>query len=64
MEVGKRYTKKEVSELNHELFSKGREIIKRSADNDPTSCWHIGWHDFGKFIDYLEQNYEIKRKSR
>lgn len=53
--------KKIVSRLNNELFIKGKEIMEASA-GEGRSLMHIGWHDFGKFIDYLESNYNIKKK--
>ena len=53
IKVGK-YEPRVVSELNHELF-------------EAAKCWepyskHIGWSDIGNFIDYLEENYDIKIK--
>jgi hypothetical protein len=27
------------------------------------SLWHIGWNEVGGFIDWLEANYEIKKKN-
>lgn len=60
MQVGKNH-KREVSELNHELFLAAKEIMGSIADR---GCWHIGWKDVGDFIDYLEENYEIKKKTK
>ena len=59
--VGSTNDKRNVTKLNNELFTKGREMMEASA-GEGNSLWHIGWYDFGRFIDYLEWNYDIKRK--
>ena len=56
VEVGN-YEKKVVSKLNNRLYSKDGEILE---DNQHQS--HIGWSGVGLFIDWLENNYDIKEK--
>lgn len=46
--------KKEVSELNHELFQEARDTL---------AGYKIGWRVVGEFIDWLEKNYDIKKKT-
>lgn len=59
MQVGKK-EKKEVSELNHEIYTKARDIL--GDDENMPFFSHIGWIGVGVFIDWLEANYEIKKK--
>jgi hypothetical protein len=51
--------KKMVSKLNYELFQEGKKILKINE-----FAFHIGWTSFSNFIDWLEENYEIKRKHK
>ena len=55
--------KREVSELNNELFNAAKSIMEDNG-NGPyrARCPHIGWAVVGDFIDWLEENYEIKKK--
>lgn len=57
---------KQVSELNHELFKEAKDFLECSADKKFNKgnfrAWHLGWVDVGNYIDFLEANYEIKRK--
>ncbi len=62
MKVGK-LDKREVSELNHELFNQAKVIMENEHDNARTpTCDHMGWMQVGDFIDWLEANYNIKEK--
>lgn len=66
MNVGT-HEKKEVSELNNELFNAAKRVIEGGCGENEKGkaknrCWHIGWGGVGDFIDYLEQNYEIAKK--
>lgn len=56
MKVGT-YEIKEVSELNNKLYEKAKEIMLVEQHK-----WHIGWSGVGSFIDWLEENYELKEK--
>jgi len=49
--------KKEVSELNNQLFKNARDILE-----DNMHLNHIGWSGVGNFIDWLESNYTITSK--
>ena len=60
MNVGT-FEKKEVSELNNELFNAAKKVMQEGSDKDQR-CWHIGWAGVGDYIDWLEKNYEIKKK--
>jgi hypothetical protein len=51
------HEKKEVSDLNNTLYLKAEEILE-----DNLQLHHIGWSGVGKFIDYLEANYNITKK--
>lgn len=59
IKVGK-YDKKEVSELNNELYKKAEEILQ----DETGSGWHIGWIGVGCFVDWIENNYEITKKNK
>jgi hypothetical protein len=48
---------REVSQLNHELFTKAEDILGCSQHQS-----HIGWSGVGNFIDWLEENYTLERK--
>ncbi len=48
---------KEVSELNNELYKKAKYILGNDRHQ------HIGWSGVGQFIDWLESEYEIKKKN-
>jgi hypothetical protein len=54
--------KRNVSELNNELFIAGKKIMEESTKK-PQACWHIGWSSLGDYIDWLEANYEIVKRS-
>ena len=56
IKVGK-YEPRVVSELNHTLF-----MIAKTTMDEATHLNHIGWSGVGDFIDYLEENYDIKIK--
>jgi hypothetical protein len=58
MDVGN-MEKRNVSELNNELFIAAKKIMKESTQY----CWHIGWSSLGDYIDWLEANYEIVKRS-
>ena len=49
------FSKKSVTPLNAEIF-KGMKAAMEEATNEPTSCWHIGWHSLGEAVDWLEKN--------
>jgi hypothetical protein len=50
---------KKVSSLNRVLFTKARSILKKNAYGGGHM---IGWCGLSKFIDHLEENYDIKKK--
>ena len=50
---------KTVSKANNKLFLKGRKILETNLETSS-----IGWGGFGKFIDYLEKNYDITKKNK
>lgn len=52
--------KKMVTKLNHELYNSAVDIMGENTGNG----WHIGWIGVGAFIDWLEANYEIKKKTK
>ncbi len=55
MEVGKKEcSKREVSELNNELYKNAVTVMENGC--------HIEWSGVGDFIDWLELNYEIKKR--
>ena len=47
------------TKVNEQLFEKAKIIIE---DNVYETVGHIGWYGVGKFIDWLESNYELKPK--
>ena len=49
--------KKVVTELNNELYLNAAEILENNEHKS-----HIGWHGVGLFIDWLEANYDIRKK--
>ena len=49
--------KREVSEFNNELFTNARRILEAGCNLS-----HIGWAGVGDFVDWLEANYEMKKK--
>lgn len=51
--------KLEVSELNNELFLSAKKLTEENAG---VRMDRIGWGEVGDFIDWLEENYEIKRR--
>lgn len=53
--------KREVSELNAELFAKGRDLIENNVGKR-NYCHHMGWAEFGDFIDFLLENYDVKKR--
>lgn len=52
--------KKLVSKLNRDLYLAAEEVME--GHDKKGHCWHIGWADVGAFIDWLEDNYDIKKK--
>jgi hypothetical protein len=60
MIVGKLWATREVSELNHEIFTAARERIDAAAPD--AEYWHMGWKDIGDLIDFIEANYVLERK--
>ena len=54
------YEKKRVSNLNNELFKAAKELMEANIHTDH-GVWHIGWRGVGELIDWLEENYEIKK---
>ena len=48
---------REVTQVNNELFLAAKEIIEEGQHLS-----HIGWSGVGDFIDWLELNYDIKKK--
>jgi hypothetical protein len=54
--------KREVSELNNELFLSAKKLMEESTGNGVRPP-HVGWAEVGDFIDWLEKNYEIKKKA-
>lgn len=54
MKVGK-YEKKDVTVLNNTLFKKAEEMMEENC--------HLGWSGLGKFIDWLEANYTLEKKT-
>lgn len=58
MKVIGTYEKKEVSQLNNDLYSEGLNIMYSNQHYR-----HIGLSGFGKFIDWLEENYDIEPKA-
>lgn len=57
------FEKKRVSTLNNELFLAAKKIMEEGTEA-PLRCRHIGWASVGDYIDWLEENYEIKRIER
>lgn len=53
--------KKEVSQLNNDLFLAAKDIMEKGTENSKR-CHHIGWASVGDYIDWLEINYYIKPK--
>lgn len=49
------------SDLNKELFSSGRKIMEDKIQS-PQGGSYIGWYGFSSFIDFIEENYDIKKK--
>jgi hypothetical protein len=60
--IGK-YEKKEVSQLNNDLFLAAKDIMEEGTSTGNRK-WHIGWAAVGDYIDWLEENYDIKKKLR
>ncbi|AZU97843.1 hypothetical protein [Vibrio phage LP.2] len=56
LEVG-HFEKKKVTPLNKELYLKAVDILE-----DSQHLSHIGWSGVGKFVDWLEENYNISKK--
>ena len=54
------YSTRHVTELNHELFTNARAII---TTKDDLAGYGIGWKGIGDFIDWLEKNYTITKRS-
>lgn len=54
------------SQQNKDLFKKVKDVLKKSAkekyESDFCYFWHIGLHDIGNLVDWLEENYELKEK--
>jgi|TARA_Y100000310_G_C20672833_1_gene811231 hypothetical protein len=59
VQVGSKHPKS-VSKLNHELFTKAKEIME--DDTIPQTDWHMGLVNLSNVIDYLESNYNITPK--
>jgi hypothetical protein len=55
------YEKKEVSQLNNDLFLAAKDILQKGTD-DTKHGLGIGWSSVGDYIDWLEINYDIKPK--
>jgi hypothetical protein len=60
MKVGT-HEKKEVSQLNNDLFLAAKTIMQREYKNSKRSP-RFGWGSVGDYIDWLEMNYDIKLK--
>ena len=55
---------KERSDLNKELFLNAKLVIHKSDKKyDKFGFYHMGWYDVGKYIDWLEENYNITKKT-
>lgn len=52
---------REFSTLNSELFNKAREILNENVQS-PNGGGYMGLCGVSAFIDYLEDNYDIKEK--
>lgn len=52
---------KEYSAINKELFNSGKEIIEDRIQS-PKGGGYIGWCGFSLFVDWLEENYELREK--
>lgn len=46
--------------INKVLFSNAKKIME---DKSKKSYGHIGWMDVSHFINWIEQNYELKEKN-
>ena len=62
MKVGDNESK-EVSELNNELFLAAKDLMEENTD-EGNRLYHIGWGELGDFIDWLEENYYIEKKTK
>lgn len=67
VKVGRREPR-EVSDLNHELYSEIKNIMELGKEDYDWpykyTGFGAGWFDLGLAIDWLEKNYEIKKKVR
>jgi hypothetical protein len=55
------FERKEVSQLNNDLFLAAKDIMKKGTEGSKRGS-SIGWGSVGDYIDWLEQNYDIKPK--
>ncbi len=55
------FERKEVSQLNNDLFLVAKDIMKKGTEGSKRGS-SIGWASVGDYIDWLEQNYDIKPK--
>jgi len=60
MKVGNKVPK-EVTKLNNALFLKAKDVMEE-ASGEFSGSWHYGNQGISAFIDWLENNYEIKLK--
>jgi len=51
---------KNFSDLNEELFLNAKRIF----DDNNGGCHHMGWCDVSEYINWLENNYDIKKKDQ
>ncbi len=58
IEVGET-SKRQVTELNHELYNQAVRVMEAEGCKH---YYHIGWQDVGNFIDWLEENYTLEKK--